>query len=1168
MKKLFILISLLIFGKIAFSQYPVTQNIGNSNTLVQVPANGGFRANIINRNHTDTTAANLTPIGYYNGAQIYTTSDSTLWWRYNGKWIRMAGARGGASGEFWANTGNAGLSEGSNIFGTTDATAIAFTTTNAARVRLEAAGLSLSNDTSANKPMIWNTSTKAWGYSNWNNGGSGSTGWSLTGNSGTVAGTNFVGTTDNKPLWLKVNAGKSGLISNNGNTHIGYLASADTLGQATYPNTVFGYKALEVNVNYSAEPTDTNYAYNNTAIGYQALQYISPGAVDMGNDNTAIGHNAAQFAQSSTYNVAVGSEALQNGGSSSQNVAVGYQALKASNNGSNVAIGYQAMKANTGGTNIAIGGGVLAVNTGSQNVAIGGLNNNTSGSENTAVGNGALAGNTSSNYNTAIGINALAGINTNGWNTAVGREALKDNTTGNGNVAIGFNALWKNTTGFKNTAIGAGALENNTTGYENSFVGEDAGLNVITGVVNVGLGWNAKSGAKGLGNTVIGTFAGGTLGDTSSLNTLVGYQAGYNASQEDTVYNSIAIGANSFTTASNQAVFGNSSITQTKFWGALMPNELAGTSGQVLTSAGANVSPTWTTPSTVATAVPLSGITAATGTNSIDNADFQQTWTWNSLTAIGLHLESNSTAASDNEEQFMILASLTGANSNSGVNSIVIEGRNSHTGTNSTNNSIYGYSSGGTTNIGGQFLATGGTNNYAIIVPASSGSVGIGTSAPASLFTVGSDQFQVASTGVTTIGKASGTTGKINLVGTTSGTVGITTAAAAGTWDLTLPTTDGNSGEFLQTNGSGVTTWAAGGGTPGGSNTELQYNNSGAFGGITGATSNGTNIWIPTLYGSSAANGTITIAGNNAGASNTATNANVILKSGNTPTQALDVLNNQLVRIGIAPTTTSGYGLVVDQDSDASARRGIFVSANNHTTGLSIGYSGMTYPSTLSLIGNNGVTLGGAADATYFTMASTGAITLAGSSMVGVASYDLFNTVSTTLNFGGAATTLNVGGTPTTAITHNYSTNATATATTKTVNIGTGGASGSTTNINIGGVNGGAVTINNRLLQRQGADVASASTIELGNDGNSFEITGATQIDLISNVGWQNGSEITLYIEAGGGLSHGTATSGSDITILLAGAANFGPSNEAMIVLVLGEVGGVQAWREKSRKEY
>lgn len=61
-----------------------------------------------------------------------------------------------------------------------------------------------------------------------------------------------------------------------------------------------------------------------------------------------------------------------------------------------------------------------------------------------------------------------------------------------------------------------------------------------------------------------------------------------------------------------------------------------------------------------------------------------------------------------------------------------------------------------------------------------------------------------------TIGVVSSATGSIELKGTTSGTVTVKTADAAGTYTLTLPTNDGNNGEFLQTDGNGVLTWAAG----------------------------------------------------------------------------------------------------------------------------------------------------------------------------------------------------------------------------------------------------------------------------------------------------------------------------------------------------------------------
>jgi len=49
----------------------------------------------------------------------------------------------------------------------------------------------------------------------------------------------------------------------------------------------------------------------------------------------------------------------------------------------------------------------------------------------------------------------------------------------------------------------------------------------------------------------------------------------------------------------------------------------------------------------------------------------------------------------------------------------------------------------------------------------------------------------------------------IKLTGGTSGTVTVQAAAEAGTWSLTLPTSDGDDGNVLTTNGSGVTSWAA-----------------------------------------------------------------------------------------------------------------------------------------------------------------------------------------------------------------------------------------------------------------------------------------------------------------------------------------------------------------------
>ena len=93
--------------------------------------------------------------------------------------------------------------------------------------------------------------------------------------------------------------------------------------------------------------------------------------------------------------------------------------------------------------------------------------------------------------------------------------------------------------------------------------------------------------------------------------------------------------------------------------------------------------------------------------------------------------------------------------------------------------------------------------------------------------------------------KIDGTNSNILLRAGTSNTTTLTSALAATPWTFTLPPNPGIAGQVLTTDGLGNTVWAAGGGSgssPGGLNTQIQFNNSGSFGGSAGFTFDGSNV--------------------------------------------------------------------------------------------------------------------------------------------------------------------------------------------------------------------------------------------------------------------------------------------------------------------------------------
>ncbi len=352
-----------------------------------------------------------------------------------------------------------------------------------------------------------------------------STAWLTTGNSGTLDGTNFIGTTDNIPLNFRINNNKAGRIdSTNANVFFGSLAGSNTTAQR---NVALGHFALRFNStgqNNTAVGNETllsSYGNNNTAIGYQAL-YSAP---SVSSDNISIGYQAMKNYNGNN-NIAIGTDALSNYTNCSGNIGIGQQALSKSSGFANIGIGQQSLINNTFGEyNVGIGYQTLFSNTtGNSNVALGtsALLYNTIGNFNTAGGVNALNNNSIGNHNTANGYAALYNNSTGIQNTAVGSNALYNNTIATNNVAIGYNTLYFSNKGSYNTAIGNFALYTDSIGNYNTAIGFRSLYSNRTGISNTVNGSNAMySNTSGSYNTAIGELSLYSL-NTGNFNTSVG----------------------------------------------------------------------------------------------------------------------------------------------------------------------------------------------------------------------------------------------------------------------------------------------------------------------------------------------------------------------------------------------------------------------------------------------------------------------------------------------------------------------------------------------------------------------------------------------------------------------------------------------------------------------
>ncbi len=126
------------------------------------------------------------------------------------------------------------------------------------------------------------------------------------------------------------------------------------------------------------------------------------------------------------------------------------------------------------------------------------------------------------------------------------------------------------------------------------------------------------------------------------------------------------------------------------------------------------------------------------------------------------------------------------------------------------------------------------TSNTVNFTDSSSTVAGISTSASATVMTLANGSVAINPAGFVSVGGAATQAGEIRFLEDTdngANYVALRAGTISSNVTLTLPTAAGSNGQFLKTDGSGNLSFATVSTAAGGSNTQIQYNNSGAFAG-------------------------------------------------------------------------------------------------------------------------------------------------------------------------------------------------------------------------------------------------------------------------------------------------------------------------------------------------
>jgi hypothetical protein len=358
--------------------------------------------------------------------------------------------------------------------------------------------------------------------------------WKMTGNAGTNATNNFIGTTDNVSLVFKANNLKAGRIGlNDASTFFGQQAGNNNFSGLN--NVAVGQYALYNNVSgglntaLGSGALYQTHQSNNTGVGFGALEINSTGS-----NNTAVGVSTGEMNTGGSGNVFLGYNAGYN--------ETGSNKLYVANSSTNPPLIYGDFSTGRIGlgnlspaTKLDVTGTIRTTNfqmtTGANNGYF--LQSDASGnavwaaitssSDWSLTGN---AGTTASNFigtidNVALNFkvnNQKAGridlINNSAW----GYQALNSNTTGSHNSANGYQSLFLNTTGSYNSAFGENALYNNVAGNSGTAIGVNAmyyanNASSFFTNTNVAVGFEALRGSTT------------PASNTGNSNVAVGYQA-------------------------------------------------------------------------------------------------------------------------------------------------------------------------------------------------------------------------------------------------------------------------------------------------------------------------------------------------------------------------------------------------------------------------------------------------------------------------------------------------------------------------------------------------------------------------------------------------------------------------------------------------------------------